>query len=191
MSKQKINGAQKQKLLDLLASKPQLRAGKFKENFTHKDAQREWEDISRTLNSIPGANKDWKAWRKTWQDILSKTKSKTAAINRVRRGTGGGPPPTEPLDEFEEGVAAFLHQHAISGHTESTESVVTFEDEPIIYNYDIQTIEPVPSTSEQQDCSSIHDTIILPPSGYEDCAPDVVLQAPPPTQANRITNSMY
>ncbi|CAH2088726.1 unnamed protein product [Euphydryas editha] len=98
MSKQKINAAQKHKLLDLLSSKPQLRSGKFSITFSHKDAQKEWEEIARVLNSIPGANKDWKAWRKTWQDYMSKTKIKSAAINKVRSNTGGGPPPPNPLD---------------------------------------------------------------------------------------------
>lgn len=63
----------------------------------------------------------------TWQDILSKTKSKSATINKIRRGTGGGPSPSDSLDEFEEGVAALLHPHAVSDHVESVESAVIFE----------------------------------------------------------------
>lgn len=41
--------------------------------------------------------------------------------------TGGGPPPEEELDEFEEGVAALLHPHAVSGHSQSVESAVEFD----------------------------------------------------------------
>ncbi|CAH2101935.1 unnamed protein product [Euphydryas editha] len=134
MSKQKINAAQKHKLLDLLSSKPQLRSGKFSITFSHKDAQKEWEEIARVLNAIPGANKDWKAWRKTWQDYMSRTKIKSAAINKVRSSTGGGPPPPNPLDQFEEGVAALLHPYAVGGHTASSESSVLFDftDEVIL-----------------------------------------------------------
>lgn len=63
-SRQKITSRQKQELLELMSSKPLLRAGKFTTNFTHKDAQSQWEIIAEVINAIPGARKTWKAWRK-------------------------------------------------------------------------------------------------------------------------------
>ncbi|CAH2100950.1 unnamed protein product [Euphydryas editha] len=113
-------------------------AENFQSSFTHKDAQKHWEEIAQTLISIPGANIDWKAWRKTWQDYLSKTKSKSAAIKKIRSGTGGSPPPPNPLDQFEEGVAALFHPYAVATASSESSVVFNFKDKviwppPIIY----------------------------------------------------------
>ncbi|KAL4718566.1 hypothetical protein ACJJTC_013647 [Scirpophaga incertulas] len=74
---------------------------------------------------MPGANKEWQAWRKTWQDIYCKIKAKQAVINRSRRQTGGGTPPP-PLTAFEETVCTLINPKVVSGHEESEESAVYF-----------------------------------------------------------------
>ncbi|CAI6372165.1 unnamed protein product [Macrosiphum euphorbiae] len=78
-------------LVDLMAHDPQLCSSKFTQSFTHKIAQQRWESIAVQLNSLPGAEKDWHKWKKTWQDTRNITKSKAAAIKRHLGGTGGGP----------------------------------------------------------------------------------------------------
>lgn len=55
---------QKQTLVDLIQKDKNLLSGKFTSQFTAKCAQKRWETIATTLNSIPGARKDWKQWRK-------------------------------------------------------------------------------------------------------------------------------
>ena len=51
---------QKGTLIDFVRENKRLSSGKFFQQFSFKDAQRKWEDISQTLNSIPGARKDLK-----------------------------------------------------------------------------------------------------------------------------------
>lgn len=62
---------QKKILLEFVKKNPSLVSGKFSNNFTQKDGQILWQDISKILNSCPGANKDWKSWRK----VIKKSKS--------------------------------------------------------------------------------------------------------------------
>ncbi|KAG5883346.1 hypothetical protein JTB14_023239 [Gonioctena quinquepunctata] len=51
-------------LLEFIKKNPELLTGKFSEKDTPNDAQRLWEDISRTLISCGnGANKDLRSWR--------------------------------------------------------------------------------------------------------------------------------
>lgn len=66
-------------------------------------AQNEWQEIADILNSIPaGATKDWRHWRKTWQDLRSKAKSKKAAQCSYMGGTGGGKPSPNILNSTDE-----------------------------------------------------------------------------------------
>lgn len=43
---------------------PKLTKGKFSSSFTLKDSIHLWNEISDILNSVNGAKKDWKGWRK-------------------------------------------------------------------------------------------------------------------------------
>ncbi|XP_011858776.1 PREDICTED: uncharacterized protein LOC105556303 [Vollenhovia emeryi] len=70
---------------------PELQSGKFSATFTFKHTQKLWEEITTELHQIPGAVKDWKQWRKTWQDMRSSTKAKSASIKNHAKQTGGGP----------------------------------------------------------------------------------------------------
>lgn len=51
-------------LIELLKKHKKLISGKFTQDFTFKDAEEQWRQIAEVLNSIPGAAKDWKNWRK-------------------------------------------------------------------------------------------------------------------------------
>ncbi|GLV33184.1 hypothetical protein CBL_10531 [Carabus blaptoides fortunei] len=69
-----ISGEQKRVLIEFLKQNPKLLSGKFSSDFTVKTGVEKWEELTILLNSIPGANKTWKNWRKTWHDLRSRTK---------------------------------------------------------------------------------------------------------------------
>lgn len=59
-----ISTGQKKTLLDYLNVHPELISAKFSSKFSYKDAQILWNEITRTLNALPGAKKTWYQWRK-------------------------------------------------------------------------------------------------------------------------------
>lgn len=63
---------QKQLLVEFVKNKPQLISGKQTHAYTAKDAANDWKTIATTLNSNPGATKDWKGWRKVSVNPLIK-----------------------------------------------------------------------------------------------------------------------
>ncbi|KAL5237153.1 hypothetical protein ACI65C_004563 [Semiaphis heraclei] len=119
-------------LVELMSKNPQLCSGKFSPSFTHKIAREKWENITEHVNSLPGAQKSWDKWKKTWQDTRSSTKSKAAAIKRHISGTGGGPSCAIELNEIQKDALSLMSQTSISGHIQSSESVVAFDfgDDP-------------------------------------------------------------
>lgn len=56
----KANEKQQKMLVEYVKSKPQL----YLQSYTYKEAQKNWENISTILNSMPGAIKNWMGWRK-------------------------------------------------------------------------------------------------------------------------------
>lgn len=59
-----LTGEQKRELLEFMENHPELRSGKFSQQFTFKKAQKLWLELSEKLNAYPGAQKEWKQWRK-------------------------------------------------------------------------------------------------------------------------------
>lgn len=59
-----ISVEQKRVLVEFLKKNPRLLSGKFSSDFTIKTGVAKWEELSNLLNSIPGAKKNWKNWRK-------------------------------------------------------------------------------------------------------------------------------
>lgn len=59
-----ISEEQKKILVEWVTNHPQLNTKKFSSNFTLKDSQNLWEEVSIKLNSCVGATKTWKLWRK-------------------------------------------------------------------------------------------------------------------------------
>ncbi|XP_050516176.1 uncharacterized protein LOC126891040 [Diabrotica virgifera virgifera] len=87
----------------------ELRRGQFTATFTYKKAQQLWEEITTNLNSVPnGQAKDWKKWRKTWQDMKKNATAKNAAIKRHRNMTGGGPTCSSSLSDQETWVLSMI-----------------------------------------------------------------------------------
>ncbi|KAK9717535.1 Myb/SANT-like DNA-binding domain [Popillia japonica] len=138
-------------LIEFLEKEKDLISGKFSTTFTFKEAQRRGENIAEILNAIPGASKDWKQWRKTWQDIRCKTKHKQAQFRKNTRATGGGPPPQDKLTVMEEKVVSIISPYSVVGCEDIIESDVKFDFESstaekkrLLYN----TLRPTKTTKQ-------------------------------------------
>lgn len=59
-----VTARQKKKLIELIAKNPDLISCKIKPGFTHKDYQTVWQNIAAECNTLAGARKTWKQWRK-------------------------------------------------------------------------------------------------------------------------------
>lgn len=59
-----ITNEQRKELIQFMEEYPELKCGKFTEKFSMKKAQELWMKLKDKLNALPGANKDWKQWRK-------------------------------------------------------------------------------------------------------------------------------
>ncbi|CAG9764633.1 unnamed protein product [Ceutorhynchus assimilis] len=120
---------QKKLMLEFIKKNQKLISGKFSNEFTQKQSQSLWQELTTLLNSCPGANKDWKAWRKTWQDIRSRTKTKQAKNKTQQEATGGGNFENNPVTPFEAQILDIIKSVSIEGHTNVSESKVEFEYE--------------------------------------------------------------
>ncbi|KAJ3661697.1 hypothetical protein Zmor_006084 [Zophobas morio] len=83
----KITEVQKDILLNFVKGNPDLASGKFSATFTKKKAEELWKTVADELNATVGPEKEWKAWRKTWQDMCIRTKQKSAANYKEMRVT--------------------------------------------------------------------------------------------------------
>uniref|UniRef100_A0A6P7F4N7 Regulatory protein zeste n=1 Tax=Diabrotica virgifera virgifera TaxID=50390 RepID=A0A6P7F4N7_DIAVI len=124
----KVTEKQKKVLVEYIKTKPQLSSGRFTQDFSQKDSEQLWEDLTNTLNSMGGAIKPWQSWRKCWQDIRSRTKVKMGNIKKHQNKTGGGPPipPEDNLTSTEEDVYSIIKEVSVEGHTVE-ESMVSFD----------------------------------------------------------------
>lgn len=67
---------QKKKLLEYVSTYPVLVKGRQPQNVSYSESQQLWVKIANECNTLPGAKKSWQQWRKTWQDLKSKTKKR-------------------------------------------------------------------------------------------------------------------
>ncbi|CAH1107491.1 unnamed protein product [Psylliodes chrysocephalus] len=123
----------KKTLIELLQNDEQLRNGKFTNNFTFAESRKRWIHISDTLNSIPGARKDWLYWKRTWQDLKKNVKKKSSDLKKYTMGTGGGPPPKD-LNTNDENVLQLIDLNSLEGSSLIEESVVWDEHDYINLN---------------------------------------------------------
>ncbi|KAF2901645.1 hypothetical protein ILUMI_04540 [Ignelater luminosus] len=121
-----ISRQQKTVLIEYIEANSELVSGRFSASFTFKDAQLKWEQLAATLNAIPGAQKDWKKWRKTWQDMKKSVKTKQSDLIRYTIGTGGGEAAQEVLSEDELRVADIVGTTAITGDQSVTAPLIEF-----------------------------------------------------------------
>ncbi|XP_050059873.1 uncharacterized protein LOC126551143 [Aphis gossypii] len=111
-----------------MVAHPELQKGKFGPNFTHKQANALWNEVSQELNSIIGANKNAEKWRKCWIDMKSNTKNKNVQLRKSLMKTGGGEASDlfdlEPLDNK---ISSIIGNVSIFGQSQITEPIVNFE----------------------------------------------------------------
>ncbi|XP_050065583.1 uncharacterized protein LOC126554567 [Aphis gossypii] len=124
-----VTNDQKSAMVDFMKNHEELAKGKHSSTFTQAIARQQWEELSGVLNSIPGPIKDWKAWRRTWQDLKADAKKKQAQINKNLKGTGGGPSTAGSLDSLSETVVGMIGVVPISG-----DPLIT--DYPICFDFD-------------------------------------------------------
>ncbi|XP_018371764.1 PREDICTED: uncharacterized protein LOC108766768, partial [Trachymyrmex cornetzi] len=117
-----ITSEQKTLLIEYMNKHPELVKGKLTSSFTLKDSIRLWNEISEIFNSINGAKKEWKDWRKCWHDFQSRIKKKHILIKQSRATTGGGEQNAEVLTEQEEQVLNIMSSTSIYGHPDVEES---------------------------------------------------------------------
>lgn len=59
-----VSCIQKDMLIEFIESHPEMKSGKFSQNFTVHTARKKWEQLAVSLNAVPGAKKPWHLWRK-------------------------------------------------------------------------------------------------------------------------------
>ncbi|CAG9763560.1 unnamed protein product [Ceutorhynchus assimilis] len=121
---------QKKVLIQFIEDHPELKTSKFSKDFTFKKGQALWEEISSILNAMPGANKGWIKWRKTWHDIKNAVKTKSATIRRHLDQTGGGPPINEEITNEDQKILNLISPVVIEGMPEVAESMTVFTMPP-------------------------------------------------------------
>ncbi|KAF5298644.1 hypothetical protein FQR65_LT19600 [Abscondita terminalis] len=147
----RISENQRQMLFQHIKENPQLIKSKFSATFTYKNAQQLWKNIETELNAITGTKKDWKQWRKTWQDFHSKTKIKSCKIKKHRMATGGGPQIKEELTNTEEELLNIISSVEVNGDDNVSESATEFHHD---FN-DLKNVEIIyADLTEQQTCST-------------------------------------
>ncbi|XP_018357459.1 PREDICTED: uncharacterized protein LOC108757385 [Trachymyrmex cornetzi] len=119
-----VTEEQKTLLLQYMEKNPRFLSDKFSVDFTYKDATILWQKIADILNSCNGISKDWKSWRKCWQDLRSRSKMKQSKINAERNKTGGGTESNLKLSTTEAATLNLICSTSINGHTEINESEV-------------------------------------------------------------------
>lgn len=97
------------------------------DQFSYKNAQTKWMELSDILNSMPGVFRDWKGWRKTWQDTKSRTKQKASQSKKYVCGTGGGPYLSETeLTQDDQNILEIIKPVSVDGHRGAQESDTSF-----------------------------------------------------------------
>ncbi|KAF5289856.1 hypothetical protein FQA39_LY14969 [Lamprigera yunnana] len=119
--------SQKEMLLEFLGKHLELTSGKCTNSFTFKTARMHWIELTNMLNSIPGAQKELaKGKNLTLQDIRSRTKMKSAKLNRHRPSTEGGQFICDSLTKIEEDVLRIAPKVSVDGNVGIEESVANF-----------------------------------------------------------------
>ncbi|XP_051171341.1 uncharacterized protein LOC127288118 [Leptopilina boulardi] len=129
--KKYMSQEQKELLIGFMINHPKLQTGKFNKTFTVRDSQRLWQEVTQELHKIPGPTKDWKQWRKTWQDLRSLAKC---------RGTGL----KDLLEKMNKGSEILLSQNNKKEISLKGSTTVHFSKNvrvpEVIYSWDSKTI---------------------------------------------------
>ncbi|KAM3957908.1 uncharacterized protein ACR2FA_008053 [Aphomia sociella] len=126
---------QKRKLIEFVSKHPELISCKVTQEFNYKDSQKLWQAIAHECNSLPGpgARKTWRQWRKTWQDLRSKTKKKAGAHGEV-------PTSAMMLTPAEQEALGLKNVSSTTSYQETTEFVQMDQENSIDnFNNDVES----------------------------------------------------
>ncbi|XP_028168244.1 myb/SANT-like DNA-binding domain-containing protein 3 [Ostrinia nubilalis] len=132
-----VTARQKKKLVELVTKHPELIACKVTQDFNYTDSQKLWQSIASECNNIPGpgARKTWRQWRKTWQDLRSKTKKRQAEIN------GEVPSSVVMLTPAEQEALGLKNVSSTTNYQETTEFVPIIDpDMSQEYNNELDSV---------------------------------------------------
>nr|XP_023026951.1 uncharacterized protein LOC111514940 [Leptinotarsa decemlineata] len=179
-SRPHVSKVQKEYLFEYLQNNPKLTNPKFSSLFTIKDAQMEWRALASALNRLPGSIKNWKQWRKTWQDMKSKVKMKYTnheelqskeekLIFRISNGFNGNDQPliNEEISDSEEDDNSIDineitkldnndHKQEISPNENDPETIILY-----VISSDEEQDDPNSNQEVRADCSSAYDNEII------------------------------
>uniref|UniRef100_A0A6P7HDD5 Regulatory protein zeste n=1 Tax=Diabrotica virgifera virgifera TaxID=50390 RepID=A0A6P7HDD5_DIAVI len=110
-----VSAEQKKELIHFIECHPELKSGKFSNEFSWKTAQNLWMHVAEHLNALPGAKKEWKQWRKTWQDMKSTAKRKKTQLKNQLTATGGGPQQDIIITEEDDQILDLVGSVAVEG----------------------------------------------------------------------------
>ncbi|KAG5898286.1 hypothetical protein JTB14_008629 [Gonioctena quinquepunctata] len=98
----------------------------YQPNFL-KPSHSKWQNIASILNSAK-RSKDWKQWKKSWQDLRSITKKKKSEqIEHARGASGGGPPLSSKFGITDELILSTIAPTSITGDTNISETHIDFD----------------------------------------------------------------
>ncbi|XP_067129513.1 uncharacterized protein [Centruroides vittatus] len=83
--RKRTTARQFQLMVDFMELHPKLIFGKLDSNFTVKDRQRLWDELTTLLNSDEfGSARDAEKWRKSWNDFKNTIKQKLASLSKTQ-----------------------------------------------------------------------------------------------------------
>ncbi|KAG5882047.1 hypothetical protein JTB14_032557 [Gonioctena quinquepunctata] len=98
--------------------------GTFSQTFTFQDVKSKWQNIASILNSAK-RSKVRKQWKKSWQDLRSKTKKKKS--EQIEHGAVGGPPLPSKFDITDELILSTIAPTSITGDTNISGTPIDFD----------------------------------------------------------------
>ncbi|KAK4874372.1 hypothetical protein RN001_013732 [Aquatica leii] len=146
-----LSAKQKETLVNYLYARPEMQKGKLTPTYTKVVANTLWEEVTTTLNSIPGgAIKTSSQWNKTWRDLRKNVKNKVSKEKKFRNGTGGGPPMPPPTTEsdktIDEKIFEILTPVAVEGNLDVPDPFVISED--ITWDINKEQLDDLHTASE-------------------------------------------
>ncbi|XP_064653065.1 myb-related transcription factor, partner of profilin-like [Lineus longissimus] len=88
---------------------------KFSDTVTNVKKKKCWADITKNVSACGVCLRSADIAKKKWEDLKSRTKAKSAAINREENVTGGGKKIKIDLTQFERRILALIGETAIKG----------------------------------------------------------------------------
>lgn len=96
-------------MIDFMELHPKLVSGRLDPNFTVKDRQRLWDELSNLLNADEnGSLKDAEKWRKTWNDLKNNVRQKVSLLSKNNSKFYGGSPIYIKLSSLEKRVTRMI-----------------------------------------------------------------------------------